>query len=92
MEPITKEYVFRGQYIPPRMLYAIEYYVKEGRIPGHFLQAIIKNDLRDAVSRADDENLKNLAAYVGYFYNETPGTCWGSEKHMLDWAKKFCKE
>ena len=78
-------YKFREFYIPERMMPAIERYVKERVTPGHFLQAVISNDLRLACANADEENLRNLPAYIAYLYNETPLRCWGSREKMLYW-------
>jgi hypothetical protein len=75
-----------GFYIPARMMSAIKSYVEKGEIPGDFLQAVICNNLKDACGRADRENLRNLPAYVSYFFNEVPSTCWGSREKMLAWA------
>ncbi len=81
-----KGYEFQGFYIPARMMGAIERYVEYAAIPGDFLQAVICNDLKEALGRADDENMKNLPAYVAFFYNETPSLCWGSPKKMKAWC------
>jgi len=80
-------YTFRDFYIPDRMMEGIERYIKHGISPGHFLTAIITNDLREAVSRADDENIENIPAYVNYFYNVAPAACWGSPEIMDSWIK-----
>lgn len=81
------EYKFQGYYIPERMMGAIRRYVDEGIEPGHFLTAIICNDLREAVGRADTENMSNLPAYVGYFYNVAPAGCYGSHENMKNWMQ-----
>lgn len=73
--------------IPERMMDGIQRYINDGIIPGDFLQAVICNNLREAVGRADDENLVNLPAFVMYFYNEAPGLCWGSKDKMDAWAE-----
>lgn len=64
---------------------AIERYIKDRKPPGDFLTAVICNDLKEAVARADDENQNNLPAYVGYFYNEAPSACWGSRAAFKNW-------
>ena len=79
-------YEFRGTHIPDYMMPAVKRYVDHGEIPGHFLQSVICNDLRGTIMYADDENVKNIAAYVGYFHNEVPGNAWGDHKTMLAWA------
>ena len=80
---------FSGEYeaIPERMRHALRAYVLEGRRPGDFLTSVICNDLRNAVGRADDENLSLLKTYVQWFYNVAPGPCWGSAEVMLKWCE-----
>lgn len=78
--------------IPERMMPGIQRYINDGIIPGDFLQAVICNNLREAVGRADDENLQNLPAFVMYFHNEAPGACWGSKDKMEAWANMKVKE
>lgn len=74
-------------YIPQRMMSGIKKYVEYGVKPGSFLSAIICNDLKTAVGKADGENIRNLPAYVAYFYNETPGECWGSRTAFKAWIQ-----
>jgi len=85
-------YRFRDWYIPQRMMDAIDRYINQGIPPGDFLTAVISNDLKEALSRADEENLVNLPAYLGYFCNEAPAPCWGSEEKMKAWLVKFKEE
>ena len=85
-------YRFRGFYIPERMMPAIQRYIKDGEKPGDFLQAVICNDLFAAVGRADEENLTNLPAYIGYFYNEAPAGSWGSREKMEAWIEQQNRE
>lgn len=81
-------YTFREFYIPERMMDGLERYVKDQILPGDFLRAVISNDLTEAVGRADEENLRNLPAYIGYLYNEAPVRCWGSKERMEEWVKE----
>ena len=74
-------------YIPARMMEGIIRYIDKRIKPGDFLTAVITNDLTEAVSRADEENMQNLPAYVNYFYNEAPSPCWGSKEKMEEWLK-----
>ena len=53
------------------------------------MQAVICNNLKESVGQADDENMDNLPAYVGYFYNEAPSACWGSKEAMDQWIASF---
>jgi len=65
-------YKFNQFYISDRMMDAINQYIENGIEPGDFLTAVICNDLREACGRADDENLANLPAFVGYFHSRAP--------------------
>jgi hypothetical protein len=80
-------YKFRQYYIPDRMMGGIKRYIEDHVKPGGFLCAVICNDLKEAVGRADEENMENLPAFVSYFYNETDMNCWGSEKKFKEWLE-----
>ena len=80
-------YRFRDFYIRDQMMEGIRDYIDHGVPCGSFLTAVICNDLKNAVGRADEENLRNLPAFVGYFYSEAPAPCWGSEEEMNAWMK-----
>lgn len=84
---MTVAYRFQQFYIPERMMPGIRRYINEHIEPGRFLCMVICNNLKEACGQADDENLCNLPAYVGYFYNEAPALCWGSKKKMEAWLK-----
>lgn len=68
--------------IPEHMRAAIKRYIVNRIQPGDFLTAVITNNLREAVNRADAENLPLLKLYVQWFYNIAPGTCHGSVERM----------
>lgn len=82
-----KQYNFRGFYIPTRMVGGLQHYIENHIKPGSFLSAVIKNDLIAACEQADDENMRNLPAYVAFLYNEAPRQCWGSEEAFKNWLK-----
>ena len=71
--------------IPQRMMESMKAYVLERREPGHFLKAVISNDLVEAVGRADNESMASLRSIVRWFYNKAPANCWGSKERMTDW-------
>ena len=88
MGHMTNAYTFRKEFhISHHMMLSIEKYIEKRQPVGDFLSAVICNDLKGAVSFADDVNIHNLPAYVGYFYNEAPHNCWGSSKKMKEWLK-----
>jgi len=74
--------------IPERMRGAIRCYIERGIPPGHFLTAVLCNDLREAVARADDENKKLLSNYVLFLYNCAPLRCWGSPALFEAWITR----
>lgn len=67
---------------------ALDQYAATGMPLGSFLMSVLKNDLTQAVGRADDDNLRGIREIVQYVYNELPGTCWGSPDEVKAWIKK----
>lgn len=60
-------------------------YLHHGVKPGDFLTAVISNDLREAVGRADNNNMEIIPAYVYIMYNHFPRGSWGSPENMTAW-------
>lgn len=61
----------------------------EHRIPtGGFLEAVLKNDLFGAYSRADLENTKRMQEIVVYIYNHIPIECYGSAEKVYRWLSE----
>jgi hypothetical protein len=73
--------------IPGHCQAALRWFVLEGRLPGNFLQAVLSNDLKNAVSMADEVNLPVLQKYVLFLFNYVPEPCWGSREKMHAWNK-----
>ena len=82
-------YEFQDFYIDEANLHSLRLYIDRGVPPGSFLAAVLENNLKEAVSRADDRNMHNLPAYVGYLYNEAPMQCWGSPAKVGAWIQSF---
>jgi len=78
--------------IPSHMHGGIVRYYENGIPPGHFLSAVIDNDLKEAINRADDVNVNCLKAYVMWFYNQAPSGSWGRTGSVDRWLKEFHKE
>lgn len=55
--------------------------------PGHFLGAVVSNDLVEAIGRADENSLRGLRAIVAFFYNDAPSTSWGSPVKVSAWLR-----
>ena len=74
--------------IPERMHDGLLRYVLHHIKPGDFLTAVLRNDLRAAISKADDENKHLLFDYVAFIHNRAPGSCWGSYDAVEVWLKE----
>ena len=74
--------------LPPHIQGGAQRYIEQGIRPGHFLTAVICNDLKESFARADDTNIARMFDIVSFFYNEAPVGCWESEKRMKDWIKE----
>ena len=76
----------------PDIKRAIDLYASEGHPVGDFLYAVLSNNLKNALGRADSDNERDIKEIVMYVYWEIPGDCWGSEKKVDDWLEKKCAE
>jgi hypothetical protein len=74
--------------IPGYMREGLRNYIENHQPPGHFLRAILENDLREACIRADDTNRHLLWNYVNFLYNEAPVACWGSPQIVKEWLQQ----
>lgn len=63
----------------------LEAYRDQGREVGHFLTALLTNDLGGACDRADSDNLWLLPIYYAFLYNEMPSSAWGSREQVHAW-------
>ena len=83
-------YTFLGYEARTQMIDALDRYAQHRQPVGDFLRAVLENNLQSAVGHADDDNLRNLPAFVGYLYNEMPAPCWGSPEKVKAWLKTPC--
>ncbi|KKL26750.1 hypothetical protein LCGC14_2392130 [marine sediment metagenome] len=73
--------------IPNYTLAALKRYLDNGIPPGHFLTAVLENNLVEAETRADIENSKALKDIIMYVYWEMPSHSWGSPEKVARWIK-----
>lgn len=71
--------------IPDYMIGGLRRYIENGIAPGHFLTAVLCNDLRGAIERGDDTNTAVLPNYIRFLYNYAPSECWGSPEKFKAW-------
>jgi len=73
--------------VRPEISAAISRYVHTGCDVGGFLTAVIDNNLREALGRADDYNLETIHEIVKIFYNYCPSNCWGTRERREEWQR-----
>lgn len=66
----------------------IRRYFEHGIPPGHFITALLSNDLSMAVRFADEENAAAIAKWVVFIHCQLPSGCHGSPEHVRDWIAK----
>lgn len=70
--------------LPERFYQAFGNYL-EGVPTGSFLQAVLENDLREAVMRADADSYASLREIVSFVHNCMPTKCCGSYDTVSEW-------
>lgn len=73
--------------IKPEILEALRRYTKDGLPPGSFLEAVLSNDLMEAVQRADEENLRSIVAIATHVHNQVPWNIFGTKKLVKLWIE-----
>lgn len=63
----------------------VKRYFEQRIRPGHFLTAVLANDLYAALGRADDQALKDLPDLVKWLYWEAPSEAYGSKEKLAKW-------
>lgn len=72
---------------PERYRKAFHNYIEEHTPTGDCFKAILANNLREALGRADDQTEKDLRAIVIFLMNEAPAECWGTREKVDAWLK-----
>ena len=86
MKTASRQYNFIEHGIPDYMQDGLVRWVEDRIPPGGFLQAVLCDKLGEAVARADDTNIRLLAGYVRFLYNEVPDDCHGSPEKVRAWC------
>jgi len=79
--------VIRFSGVPAHDHGGLKRWILYGVKPGHFLTAVIENDLREAYGRADEANTMAMRDIMRFFYNDAPSSCWGSPAACKEWIK-----
>jgi len=71
--------------VPEQLHDGLTEYIAARRPMGHFLTAVVSNDLREACARADDVCRDRLHTIVFFLFNYANGQCWGSPQLVSAW-------
>lgn len=82
-------YPAAGQLLRAEMVLALDRYVEHGIVPGSFLLAALSNDFLDTAQKADEDNVKSLAALASFLYWEMPPGSYGSPAIVKKWVDRF---
>lgn len=74
--------------IPDYMQTGLAAYIMDGSPVGHFLTAVLENNLAAAVHRGDEINQERLHLYIKFLHNHAPNGCWGREGVMQYWRER----
>jgi hypothetical protein len=66
---------------------SISDYINERWQPGSFLQAVLSNDLFEAIGRADEESCQNIKPIVAWVYNNVPSKLYGTREKVNNHLK-----
>ena len=75
--------------LPTNLQDGMQRYIENGFQTGHFLKAVLSNDLFGAVSRADNQNIKLIPDIVRWMHWEIPAPAWGSQEKVKSWEDSF---
>jgi hypothetical protein len=73
---------------PAEIRSSLAAYAEAGLMPGGFLQAVLANDLMDAVARADSFNIEMLPVIATYVREHMPPASWGSRAAVDEWVRR----
>lgn len=92
-EQLTPEQACRAQglcvapmaLLPKGLRGGLVRWIVKGIPTGGFLAAVLRNDLRDACARIDEDNRPFLPDVVKWLYNYAPAITWGCPEHVAAW-------
>jgi hypothetical protein len=72
--------------VPDHLRAGLVRYFSDGIMPGSFLQAVLCNDLIEAVRRADPSSRSALPSLIDFLMMHAPAQAWGSRERVLAWS------
>ena len=74
-----------GFAVPEHLHEGLIEYLAARRPTGGFLQAVLANDLRGAVGRADEQSGPALPNIIMFLVNHAPASSWGTQEQVRTW-------
>lgn len=71
---------------------SLDAYAEQGRPTGGFLQAVLENDLFEALGRADTGSRHILFEICAHVHNHLTAACHGSPVKVRHWLKQKKEE
>lgn len=87
-EEEVQEYMKTMYGVPEHLRHGLAMYLLNYVMPGHFLMAVLENDLLEAFKRGDRESREGLGDIVHWLYNYAVGISWGSKDLVRAWLHK----
>lgn len=84
--------ILRESAVPEHLHDGLVLYLTHGLPPGHFLTAVLSNDLKEAFARADEQSRAGLFALVSFLYNDAPASAWGNPERVSAWMEAIRAE
>lgn len=72
--------------IPHHLRAGLVRYFSDGILPGAYLQAVLCNNLTQAVKRTGPGSEAALPALIDFLLEHAPSTAWGSREAVLAWT------
>lgn len=73
--------------VPIRIISSLNRYAIDKIPTGPFLRAVLENNLKEAVARADEDNLRLLPEIVQYCHENLSRDCWGSSEIVSEFLE-----
>ncbi len=83
-----EERVPNWQLVPEHLHYSLCLYIERGCRPGHFLEAVLSNDLIRSAQLADEKNHAKLADLADFLKAHAPSSCYGSSENVQAWLEQ----
>lgn len=78
--------------VPEHLIEGLVAYATDRRPTGGFLQAVLSNDLFEAMKRADSKSLAGIVRVTAFIYHNFPFDSFGSPEIVAAWLSKTNSE